>query len=80
MKGFATHIANEYISHVNSASFFEKIGLQVYEYNLKEIHEYTSSIKIKVLYTKSSFLMVEGTVFNEVIIRLTYINNYKFEI
>lgn len=79
LKGYVSHIVNDYVSFVNVEKHAQKIGLQVSDKSDPEFESYRSALKITLTGSDGRSLRVGGLVFDEQIIRLSLINDFYFE-
>ena len=79
LKGYISHIVNDYVSFVNVEKHAAKIGLSVSENADPQFDSYRSALKITLSGSNSGSLRVGGLVFDDQIIRLSLINDFYFE-
>lgn len=80
MKGYASHVVDQYVSFVNTVSHFEKLGIVLTETSDPDFSSYKSAIKVVVLGDRNESLSVGGIVFDGVYPRISLINDFYFEI
>lgn len=79
MKGYAGHVADDYISFVNAEAYIKKLGIKVEETDDAKFSSYKSAFKILVLGKDSKVLSIGGVVFDERYIRISLLNDFYFE-
>lgn len=79
LKGYVSHIVNDYVSFVNVEKHAATLGLSVRDKSDPKFDSYRSALKITLYGNDSASLRVGGLVFDDQIIRLSLINDYYFE-
>jgi D-3-phosphoglycerate dehydrogenase len=79
LKGYVSHIVNDYVSFVNVEKHAAKLGLSVSDKADPQFDSYRSALKITLSGGNSGSLRVGGLVFDDQIIRLSLINDFYFE-
>lgn len=79
LKGYVSHIVNDYVSFVNVEKHAAKIGLGVVDKPDPQFDSYRSALKINLSSGDGASLRVGGLVFDDQIIRLSLINDFYFE-
>lgn len=79
LKGYLSHIVNDYVSFVNAEKHALKLGLKVLDRPDPQFHSYRSALKITLSGSDGRSLRVGGLVFDDQIIRLSLVNDFYFE-
>ena len=79
LKGYVSHIVNDYVSFVNVEKHAQKLGLSVRDKADPHFDSYRSALKITLSGGGAGSLRVGGLVFDDQIIRLSLINDFYFE-
>lgn len=80
MKGYASKVVDGYVSFVNAAQHFEKMGIKVTEEQDPDFQSYKSAIKIRVSGPGGKSLAVGGIVFDDRYPRISLLNDFYFEV
>jgi D-3-phosphoglycerate dehydrogenase len=80
MKGYAAHVVDDYVSFVNTAAHFEKLGIKLEETEDPSFTSYKSALKVIVKGAQNEMLSIGGIVFDDRVIRISLINEFYFEI
>jgi D-3-phosphoglycerate dehydrogenase len=79
MKGYVSHIVDDYVSFVNVKRYFEGMEIKLEEREDDEFTAYKSAIKVTIEGDDEQ-LEVGGVVFDDRYLRLTLINDFYFEV
>ncbi|NDE15736.1 phosphoglycerate dehydrogenase [bacterium] len=79
LKGFVSHVVDDYVSFVNVTAHVEKLGLQVAEVEDSEARSYKSALRVTLTGAGGKSLMVGGIVFDESYLRISTLNDFQFE-
>jgi D-3-phosphoglycerate dehydrogenase len=79
MKGFVSHVVDDYVSFVNVSAHVEKLGLQVAEVEDSEARSYKSALRVSLTGAGGKSLTVGGIVFDESYLRISTLNDFQFE-
>lgn len=80
MKGYASQVVDGYVSFVNAAQHFEKMGINISEVQDPEFQSYKSALKIRVSGPDGKSLSVGGIVFDDRYPRISLLNDFYFEV
>jgi D-3-phosphoglycerate dehydrogenase len=80
MKGYASHVLDEYVSFVNVTKHFERMGIELTETPDPAFTSYKSALKVTVKGRNGDVLTIGGVVFEERHLRVTLVNDYYFEV
>jgi D-3-phosphoglycerate dehydrogenase len=80
IKGYASHVSDQYISLVNAQAFVEKIGVKITELSDPDFSSYKSAFKVIVWGANQQRLSIGGIVFDGVYPRISLVNDFYFEI
>ncbi len=78
--GFTAHAVDGFVSFVNAAEHFAKLGLPLFETNDPNFHSYRSAITCVLSHEDGSTLTVGGVVFDETNLRISLIDEFCFEV
>lgn len=79
-KGFAARAVDSYVSYVNAAAHFEKLGLICRETHDPEFQSYRSALKTTFRGDKGEELILGGIVFDQRYIRISLLDHFYFEV
>lgn len=79
MKGYASRIVNDYVSFVNVESHIQRLGLRVEDKEEPSFDSYRSALKVRLGGADGQSLTVGGIVFDDLLPRLSLINDFYFE-
>ncbi len=79
LKGYLSHVVNDYVSFVNAEKHASKLGLTVVDKADPQFDSYRSALKITLKGSEGRSLRVGGLVFDDHIIRLSLVNDFYFE-
>ncbi|MFW7377362.1 MAG: phosphoglycerate dehydrogenase [Oligoflexus sp.] len=80
MKGYASHVVDEYVSFVNVRRHFDRLGIDLSESTDPSFNSYRSALKVTVRGRDGDQLTIGGVVFEETYPRLTLIKDFYFEL
>ena len=80
MKGYTSQVSNEFISHVNASTHFDRLGVVLNESQDEHFHSYKSAIKVVLSDALGHCLQLGGVVFDQQHLKLSFINGYSFEV
>lgn len=80
MKGYASHVVDGFVSFVNAANEFDKLGIRCHEQADPDFSSYRNAIKVHVTGPNNKSLTIGGVVFDGRHLRLTLINDFFFEV
>lgn len=80
MKGYASQVANDFISFVNAEQEFTRMGLAIEERRDPSFQSYRSALKVRISGDDGRQLTVGGVVFDERYIRISLLNDFYFEV
>ena len=79
MKGYAGQVVDGYVSYVNAAENFDRLGIKVLETDDPAFNTYKSALKVVVRSSSGEELSIGGVVFDDQYLRISLINGYVFE-
>jgi D-3-phosphoglycerate dehydrogenase / 2-oxoglutarate reductase len=80
MKGYCAQVVDGFVSFVNVANLFSKLGVVITEENTPQQQWYRSTLKIVVRGADGQRLSVGGVVFDDHYPRINLINEFYFEL
>lgn len=80
MKGYVGHILDDYISFVNVTAKFDSLGIKAVETEDPEFESFKSALKVSIYGPEGRKMTIGGLVFDDVLPRISLINDYYFEI
>lgn len=80
MKGYGDQVVNGFVSYVNAAQEFEKLGIECHEESKPNFNSYRSALKVIVKGENQQTLTIGGVVFEDRHPRLTLLNDFYFEV
>lgn len=79
MKGYASRVVNDFVSFVNAESHIARLGLKIQDREEPSFDSYRSALKIHLSGADGNALTVGGIVFDDLLPRLSLINDFYFE-
>ncbi|MCX6127376.1 MAG: phosphoglycerate dehydrogenase [Proteobacteria bacterium] len=79
MKGYASRVVNDFVSLVNVEAHIARLGLKVVDREEPSFDSYRSALKIRLSGLDGKTLTVGGIVFDDLLPRLSLINDFYFE-
>jgi len=80
MKGFTSQIVDAYVSFVNVAQHFDKLGIKIEERDDPQFSSYKSALKVVISGADGKKLTLGGIVFDDRYPRVSLINDFVFEV
>ncbi len=80
LKGMLSHRVDSYVSFVNAQSFADRMEIKVVEKMEGALQGYSSALKLTVMGEADKRLEIGGTVFEDDKLRLSWINDFNFEL
>ncbi len=80
MKGYAPKLSDQYVSLVNAATHFDKLGIKFVERSDPDFSSYKSALKVVVRGAEQRKVSLGGLYLTEVYPRISLINDFYFEI
>lgn len=80
MKGYASHVVDDYVSFVNISKHFENLGIEISESPDPGFTSYKSALKVTVRGRNNERLCIGGVVFEDRHLRLTLLDEFYFEV